>query len=67
MNSQTEARLAHPRLADDGDDLAVPGTRLLEGLAELLHLGVAADEAGQPPRRGGLAAASAPCPAPVSS
>ena len=49
-----EARLAHARLADDGDDLAVPGAGALESLPELLHLAVAPDEAREAARSGGV-------------
>ena len=49
-----EAGLADAGLADHRDDLAVPGLRPLEGLAELIHLAVAADKAGQPPGGGGV-------------
>ena len=49
-----QARLAHPGLADDGHDLPVPVTGALQGAAELLQLGVAADEAGQPATGGSL-------------
>ena len=67
MNSQNEARLAHAGLADDRHDLAVPAAAQLPGAAELIHLGVAADEAGQPARGAPPGAGSAPAPAPVSS
>ena len=40
-----EARLAYTGLADDGHDLAVPDAGTIQGLAELLHLRVASDEA----------------------
>ena len=40
-----EAGLADAGLADDGHDLAVPGAGALQGLAELLQLRVAPDEA----------------------
>ena len=40
-----QPRLAHPGLADDGDHLAVAGTGLTEDPAQVLDLGVAADEA----------------------
>ena len=45
-----EPRLADARLADDRDHLAVARGRAPERLAELLQLGVAPDEAGQPAR-----------------
>ena len=44
-----EPGLPHARLPDEGHDLAVPGGRAPERLAELLHLAVPADEPGQPP------------------
>ena len=40
-----QPRLAHPGLAHDGDHLAVAGTSLGEDSAQVLDLGVAADEA----------------------
>src|SRR5215831_6998099 len=43
-----QARLAHPRLADDCRDLAVTVRGQLLSMAELLQFGVATDEAGQP-------------------
>ena len=46
-----EPRLAHARLPDHGDHLAVPQAGPVEGAAELLQLGVAADEAREPPPR----------------
>ena len=49
-----EPRLAHARLPDHGHDLPMPPGRLLLRRLELLHLGVAAHEAGEPPRRRGL-------------
>ena len=62
-----QARLAHARLADDRHHLAVAVSRELLGAAQLLQLGVAADEPRQtraaPPPGG----ASAPGPAPVTS
>ena len=51
-----EARLAHPRLADDRCHLTVTVVRELLGAAELLQLGVAADEPRQPPPGGRLQA-----------
>ena len=58
-----EARLAHPRLADDRHHLAVPVSGDLLGAAELLQLGVAADEARQPATGGRLqAGARRACP-----
>ena len=53
-----QARLAHPGLADGRHELTVPGASLLEALAELLDLGVPADEAGEPAGRRGLQARS---------
>ena len=44
-----EAGLADAGLADHRHDLAVPGLGPLQRLAELIHLAVAADKAGQPP------------------
>ncbi len=61
-----EPRLAHARLADHGDHLAVARLGPVEGAAELLQLGVAADEAREPPRGRGLEAGAA-APAPTSS
>ena len=49
-----EPRLADAGLADDGHDLAVPGAGPLQGLAELLQLRVAPDEAGEAPGGGRL-------------
>jgi len=49
-----EARLAHARLPDHGDHLAVAQARPVEGAAELLQLRGAADEAREPPSRRGL-------------
>ncbi len=60
VNSQKRRDLPDARLADHGDDLAVPGLGPLQGLTELLQLAVAADETGQPPRGGGLEPRSAP-------
>jgi hypothetical protein len=51
-----EPRLAHPRLADDRPDLTVAIDRELLGAAELLQLGIATDEAGQPAPGGRLQA-----------
>ena len=53
-----QPRLAHPGLADDRHQLTAPGAGLLEGPAELLDLGVAADEARQAAGRGRLEARS---------
>ena len=53
-----EARLAHPRLADDRRHLTVTVAGELLGAAELLQLGVAADEARQPAPGGRLQAGS---------
>ena len=61
-----QARLAHPRLADERRHLTVTVTRELLGAAKLFQLGVAADEARE-------AAPVAACrrvsagPAPVTS
>ena len=49
-----EARLAHARLGDERHDLAVTATGELLGAAELLQLGVAADEPRQTPTGDGL-------------
>ncbi len=49
-----EARLAHPRLPDDGRHLTVTGAGELLHAAKLLQLGVAADEARQPTPGGRL-------------
>ena len=49
-----EARLPYTRLPDHSHYLPMPGGRLLLSRPELLHLGVATHEAGQPPRRRGL-------------
>src|SRR6185295_2124622 len=49
-----EAGLAYAGLADDGDDLAVPGAGALESLPQLLHFAVAPDEAREATRSGGL-------------
>jgi len=46
--------LADPGLADHRDDLPAPGLGSLQGLAELIDLAVAADEAGQSPRGRGV-------------
>ena len=51
-----EARLAHARLPDHGDHLAVPEARPVEGVAELLQFRGPADEAREPPPRRGLEA-----------
>jgi hypothetical protein len=42
-----EARLPDARFADDGRDLPVPVTGLLQGAPELRQLGIASDEAGE--------------------
>jgi hypothetical protein len=47
-----QPRLAHAGLADDSHELAMSSVGAAERLAELLKLGVAPDEARQPPRRG---------------
>jgi hypothetical protein len=44
-----EPRLPHARFPDESHDLAVPGGRAPERLAQLRHLAVPADERGQPP------------------
>ena len=49
-----QARLANSWVADGRHQLTLSGARLVEGLAELLHLGVPADKAGEPPGRRGL-------------
>src|SRR5258705_7638324 len=49
-----EAGLPHPGFPDQGDDLAVAVTREGECPLDLLDLGLAADEAGEPPDRGRL-------------
>ena len=49
-----EAGLADAGVADDGHDLAVPYAGPLQGLAELLQLRVAPDEAGEAPGGGRL-------------
>jgi hypothetical protein len=46
-----ETRLAHARLPDHGDHLAVSQARPVEGLAKLLQLRIPADEAREPPPR----------------
>jgi hypothetical protein len=46
--------LADAGLADNGDDLAMPGAGPLEGDAQLVQLPVASNEAGQPAGRGDL-------------
>ena len=51
-----ETRLAHARLADHGNHLAVPLAGPVEGVPELLQLRGPADEAGEPPPRRGLEA-----------
>ena len=49
-----QPRLAHPGLADDGDHLAATARRLAEHSAQVLDLGVAADEAREPAAGRGL-------------
>ena len=61
-----QPRLAHPGLADQGDQLTVAGSGLLQRAAERLQLGVATDEPGQAPGGGGLERERA-VPAPSSS
>src|SRR5262245_20250217 len=51
-----DARLADPRLSDHGDHLAAAEARSDEGVADLLHLGAAADKAREPASRGDLEA-----------
>ncbi len=51
-----EPRLAHARLSDHRDHLAVPLARPVEGAAELVQLRAPADEAREPPPRRGLEA-----------
>jgi len=51
-----EARRADPGLAHDGDDLAVAGRGPAEDPAQLLDLGVAADEAREAAKRRSLQA-----------
>ena len=46
-----QPRLAHPGLADDGDHLAVARTGLAQDPAQVLDLGVAADEAREAAQR----------------
>ena len=47
-----EARLAEAGIADHCDDLSMPAAHQIQRLAQLAHLVVTADEAGQPaPRR----------------
>ena len=66
-----EPRLADPGVADDGDELAAVRSRgALPGLADELHLAVAADEARsrvispapRAPRRAGAPQPARPCP-----
>jgi len=45
-----QARFSDPGFPDHGHDLAAAATGLLERLAELIDLGIATDETGQPPR-----------------
>ena len=49
-----QPRLAHAGLADQGHELAMPRGGAAERLAKLLDLGLAPDEAGEPPGGGGL-------------
>jgi hypothetical protein len=49
-----QPRLAHPGLAHDRDDLPPTGAGLPQDPAEVLDLGVAADEAGEAPEDSGL-------------
>ena len=51
-----ETRLAHARLPDHGDHLAVAQAGPVESVAELLQLCVPADKAREPPPRRGLEA-----------
>ncbi len=46
-----EPRLAHAGLADHRDDLAMTRLRLLQRPRQLIHFGIAADEAGEPAGR----------------
>src|SRR4030095_1588730 len=48
-----EARLAHPRFPNHGDDLAASQTCPIEGVSEVLKLRVPADEAREPSARRG--------------
>src|SRR5262249_9151357 len=49
-----QARLAHPRLTDDRQDLTVTITRAFQGVTQGLQLGVTAHEAGEAPGGCGL-------------
>src|SRR5262245_27225598 len=49
-----KARLAHARLADHRDHLALPAARAIERITELLPLRAPADETCEPPSRGDL-------------
>src|SRR5262249_31446193 len=49
-----QPRLAHARLADDGDDLPVASRGAREGLAKRLELDVPPDESPNPSGRRGL-------------
>ena len=51
-----QPRLAHPGLADDGDHLAAAGAGLAQDPAQMLDLGVAADEAREAAQGRGLQA-----------
>src|SRR5262245_61677813 len=53
-----ESRLADAGLTDDGDHLALADASLSQNPAQMLDLGVAADEAREAPERGGLQARS---------
>ena len=59
-----EPRLAHPGLAHEGHHLAVARAGLAEDPAQVLELGVAADEAREAPEAPRPAGACAPCPPP---
>ena len=54
MSSKARRDLPTPGSPDDGRHLAVPLPRLLQRAAELLDLGVAAHEAGEPAGGGRL-------------
>jgi hypothetical protein len=45
-----QARLAHTRFPDEGDDLTMPGAGLCQGLLQDYHLLVPSDKARQAPR-----------------
>jgi hypothetical protein len=64
---EDEPRLAHPRLADDRRHLPVTVSGELLGVAELLQLRVAADEARQPAPGAPACSRVRAGPAPVTS